>query len=37
MKIDHSYIKDGEIFVIVKIGEGETANDLRKMIGVKKL
>jgi len=37
MKIVQTYIKNSEVFVIIKIGLGETANDLRKMIGLKEL
>lgn len=37
MKVVEVYLKNTEIFVIVKIGEGETANDLRKMFGQKEL
>lgn len=37
MKVIQTYTKGVKIFVIVEIGEGETANDLRKMIGIKEL
>jgi len=37
MKVVQTYAKGIKIFVIVEIGEGETANDLRRMIGEKEL
>jgi len=37
MKIIQTYAKGVKIFVIIEIGEGETANDLRRMIGIKEL
>lgn len=37
MKIIQTYHKGTKIYVIVEIGEGETANDLRRMIGIKEL
>lgn len=37
MKIIQTYLKGIKIRVIVEIGEGESANDLRKMIGLKEL
>jgi len=37
MKVIQTYVKGLKIYVIVEIGEGESANDLRKMIGVLEL
>lgn len=31
MKVIETYMKKFELYAIVKIGEGETSNDLRKM------
>lgn len=37
MKIIQTYLKGEKIYVIVEISEGETSNDLRRMIGIKEL
>jgi len=37
MKVVETYLRGVKIYVIVEIGENESANDLRKMIGVKEI